>query len=554
MKHIKIKYLIFALATFQCASIFSSASLSTLMQQSTASLQAAQALFSSSFKPGTPPAPTPVATPMSTKFTNNSSQPLLIQALVNDVKNGDPVTIPYPGSGVVTVPATTGKVTYSITMPSSNPPYAASTAMYNPTAYPNGYTIGAHPSVGIVGDGITTPPVTPPAPVAAPVSATFYNNAGADMSVQALINAKPSGSSVTIPFNAATTLTDGSGVAVTVNALPKDVVTYSVSIPTIATGTNNPFVLMPNPTAYSYGYQVNSDGTNVIVGGITTPYPTAAQAAQAKADADAKAKAAQDAAAAKALADAKTNARNLAITDKWTIDTTPLSTTFTNNSSQPLLIQALVNGVNSGPGVTIPYPGSGVVTVPPTTGKVTYSITMPSSNPPYAASTATYNPTAYPNGYTIGAHPTLGLVGEGITTPNPYKTYSTIFYNTVDHWTWINPIVNDLKGAGVHIPPMGAMAVNITAFPSDKVMYSIFMDEIHGLNNNQVQLPPSNPSDSKNPIGYQVYVDKHDIKWNILTETPNLTAATSYNSRSLGRMSSKKATKKNKRSWAHKTL
>ena len=294
MKHIKIKYLIFALATFQCASIFSSASLSTLMQQSTASLQAAQALFSSSFKPGTPPAPTPVATPMSTKFTNNSSQPLLIQALVNDVKNGDPVTIPYPGSGVVTVPATTGKVTYSIT--------------------------------------------------------------------------------------------------------------------------------------------------------------------------------------------------------------------------------------------------------------------MPSSNPPYAASTATYNPTAYPNGYTIGAHPTLGLVGEGITTPNPYKTYSTIFYNTVDHWTWINPIVNDLKGAGVHIPPMGAMAVNITAFPSDKVMYSIFMDEIHGLNNNQVQLPPSNPSDSKNPIGYQVYVDKHDIKWNILTETPNLTAATSYNSRSLGRMSSKKATKKNKRSWAHKTL
>ena len=38
------------------------------------------------------------------------------------------------------------------------------------------------------------------------------------------------------------------------------------------------------------------------------------------------------------------------------------------------------------------------------------------------------------------------------------------------------------------------------------------------------------------------------------TISNNTLSSTSYNSRSLGRMSSKKVTKKNKRSWSHKTL
>ena len=81
--------------------------------------------------------------------------------------------------------------------------------------------------------------------------------------------------------------------------------------------------------------------------------------------------------------------------------------------------------------------------------------------------------------------------------------------------------------------------ITVTALANQTVTYRVVIYGIHDLNKDPIEITDLTPDE------YQIDIQGHDIVWTPHTTSP---AATSYNSRSLGRMSSKKTVKKDKHS------
>ena len=444
-------------------------------------------------------------------FYNNSSQPIHVQAVVNgryrdtnankdSVKDiaFDQTAAPYKSDIVSINGISTDSVTYDITIPKMGFPVL--NVPFDPTNT-FGYQINADSKNKVIVAGTLTAAYNTQT-----YSTTFYNNCGTDMLIQPCVHGDSSGSSTRIKY--------GDNTAVKVTGFVDDSVTYKIFMPGYH-NLNNDGLEVPCSTSTTnpMGYQV----------GVT-------------------------------IHDDKTMSINPIGLDK---DTKFYSKLFSNHLNpspkgqdhQYAEVYAVIDGVE-GARTKIENQNNAIITVTALANQtVTYRVAI------YGIRNLNKDPIEItdltPAGYQIDIQG-HDIISNPINEPS--KTYSKKFYNNLNpspkgnntqpqyaevYAVLTSPDSIAIECAHTKIKNQNNATITVTALANQTVTYRVVIYGIHDLNKDPIEITDLTPDE------YQIDIQGHDIVWTPHTTSP---AATSYNSRSLGRMSSKKTVKKDKHS------